>query len=226
MLQGNALYTSIKSAILKSQHCNRNFDLTQNLPEEDIDLFKIAISQCPSKQNICFYGVHFILNREIIEKIYKNTKGFGIDPKNYQTNSQTLANLLVVFEEAEIVNGDKFHKHRNEQTKALAKNALNKEDAQTLKRDRDQTVGIAAGYLNLTASLLGYVTGYVTGCCACFDSHNIKSILGTDKQPLLLMGIGFKDLSRNRREHHLNKNFIFPSFKKQTIPINIIKDSF
>ena len=205
---------SIRKAILKSQHCNRNFDLSQNFPHEDIELFKTAVSQCPSKQNIRFYNVHFVFDRKIIEEIHKNTKGFGIDPDNYQTNSQTLANLLAVFEEAEVATDG-----RNEQVQALEKGTVSKKDQEDLSRDRDQAVGIAAGYLNLTASLLGYVTG----CCSCFDAIKVKDILCIKGSPLLLMGIGFKDTQRNRREHHLDKNFIFPSFKKQNIQVHIIK---
>lgn len=216
----NFPHKDIKKAILKSQHCNRNFDLTQNIPEKDFELLKTAVSQCPSKQNICFYSVHFVFNRKVIEEIHKNTRGFGIDSTNYQTNSQTLANLLVVFAEAEVTNKNDFYKYRNEQIKAIDEDALHGKTLEIIKRDRDQAVGIAAGYLNLTASLLGYVTG----CCACFDAENVRKILGTNNKPLLLMGIGFKNLHRNRREHHLDKNFIFPSFRKQAISINVIKD--
>ena len=213
-------HKDIRKAILKSQHCNRNFDLTQNIPEEDFKLLKTAVSQCPSKQNICFYNVHFVFDRKIIEEIHKNSRGFGVEPVNYQTNSQTLANLLVVFEEAEVTNKNDSYKYRNEQIKAIDEGVLTGKTLEVIKRDKDQAVGIAAGYLNLTACLLGYVTG----CCACFDTENVKKILGTNNKPLLLMGIGFKNLRRNRREHHLDKNFIFPSFRKQAIHINVIKD--
>ncbi len=212
-------HKDIRKAILKSQRCNRNFDLNQSIPEEDIGLLKTAVSQCPSKQNISFYSVHFVFDREVIEKIHDNTKGFGMDPENYQTNSQTLANLLVVFEEAEVITTDKVYKYRNEELKAKDEEKFTEKSKNMLTRDRDQAVGIAAGYLNLTASLLGYVTG----CCSCFDYIAVKKILGLKRQPLLLMGIGFKDMSRNRREHHFNKNFIFPSFKKQAIQVNFIE---
>ena len=210
----------IRRAILKSQHCNRNFDLTQVMPKEDVDLLRTAVSQCPSKQNISFYGVHFIFNRKIIEQLHDKTKGFGIDPENYQTNSQTLANLLVVFEGVEPVTKGDFYKSRNEQMKAKVNGPFTEQDRDILKMDRNQAVGIAAGYLNLTASLLGYVTG----CCSCFDVSGVKEILGLKGDPLLLMGVGFKDFSRNRREHHLDKKFIFPSFKKQAVQVHLIEN--
>ena len=220
----------IRKAILKSQHCQRNFDLTREMPEKDVELMKTAISQCPSKQNLAFYKAHFVFEREAIENIHKHTKGFGIESENYQTNSQVLANLLVVFEEnspASMVNSDKEEKShenndkkfwRNTQTKALAENQEDEHHLSDLRKDKDQAVGIAAGYLNLTASLLGYATG----CCACFDGEAIKSILNLENKPVLLMGIGFRDFSRKRREHHKDKTFIFPSFKKQPVEIRTI----
>jgi hypothetical protein len=37
------------------------------------------------------------------------------------------------------------------------------------------------------------------------------------------MGVGFKDESRPRREHHSKPEFVFPTKKKQEIVVNIIK---
>lgn len=78
------------------------------------------------------------------------------------------------------------------------------------KRDQSVAVGIAAGYMNLAASLLGCSTG----CCQCFDMPKVQEILGVHNQILLIMGIGFKDESRNRREHHTNPNEVFPTNSK------------
>ena len=64
-----------------------------------------AVTECPSKQNVGFYEAHFITNRDVIEAMHDTTKGFSY-PKDdgngglemgYQTNSQVLANLVVVF---------------------------------------------------------------------------------------------------------------------------------
>ena len=206
-------HKKIRKAILKSQHCQRNFDLNQKFPEEDIELMKIAVTQAPSKQNLAFYKAYFIFDRDTIENIHIHTKGFGIDPKNYQTNSQTLANLLVIFIDNPV------HLRRNEESIKYIKGKANESDISTLKKDRDQSIGIASGYLNLTASLLGYFTG----CCGCFDTSAIKTILKIKDTPLLMMGVGFKDSSRNRRQHHKDKNFIFPSFQKQMIEIHTIE---
>ena len=210
-------HNEIRKAILKSQHCQRNFDLNRTFPEEDIELLKTAVSQCPSKQNIAFYKVHFIFDRPTIESLHKETRGFTVGDGTHQTNSQVLANLVVVFEEiAPAKDNNQFY--TNEQLEKVATGTASKEDIQTLENDKKLAVGIAAGYLNLTATFLGYSTG----CCSCFNGGNIKKILGFNGSVLLMMGVGFKDTARNRREHHLDKNFIFPSKRKQPIEINVI----
>jgi len=66
----------------------------------------------------------------------------------------------------------------------------------------------------LTASMLGLNTG----CCSCYDAEEIKNILNAENNIMLLMGIGFKNEERNRREHH-NNNFVFPTKPKQKIEI-------
>lgn len=206
----------LKKIIHKSQHCQRNWDLSKEIPQEDMDIMLEAITQCPSKQNKAFYKVHLITNREVIEKAHANTVGFG----NYlvinentakfepQTNSQVLANMLVVFEK---YSEDNVQQHPNPEFE------FDTEEVEAV--DRNTAVGIAAGYLNLSASMLGYSTG----CCGCFQPQQMKEVLGLDNEPLLLMGVGFPDPTRNRRMHHKDENFKFPTITKTPIPTNIIR---
>jgi nitroreductase len=221
-------HQTITKAIIKSQHCQRNWDLTQEIPQADLDLILTAATQCPSKQNVAFYKTHFITNREIIETIHSQTFGFGkySQPSfgtnntrimEYTTNSKTLAILIVVFEEYEF---SKDPIVLNDQTdmdeqQLLKNNEILKRDKE---RDREMAVGVAAGYLNFTAHLIGYSTGY----CACFNTDAIREILGLDGKPLLLIGIGYSDPDRDRRVHHSDPNFIFPAITKQPIPVNYV----
>ena len=69
------------------------------------------------------------------------------------------------------------------------------------------SIGIAAGYLNLTAHLLGYKTGF----CGGFKLNKIEKILNT-KNSKLIIGIGYPDKTKDRREHHLDPSYIFPTF--------------
>ena len=56
-------------------------------------------TNCPSKQNFKFYNLHVVTNRDIIEKVHSMTEGLRNLEGEMSTNSQTLANLLIIFED-------------------------------------------------------------------------------------------------------------------------------
>ena len=199
------LTDQIKKAVIKSQHCQRNWDLSKSMPKEDLDVLVFAATNCPSKQNVSFYKVHVITNRDVIEKIHENTTGFSYNGRS-MTNSQTLANVLFVFTE-------------NSGYGQWYKETMHSDKSSTLERDRHMAVGIATGYLNILASMMGYGTG----CCACFSNEPIKQILGTDSNVVLMMGIGHNDSNRNRRIHHIDSSFVFPAIPKEPIQVTFIE---
>ena len=197
----------IKQIISNSQHCQRNWDLSQQIPEEHIQMLVYAATQCPSKQNDAWYKLHFVTNRQVIEQLHVNTDGFFFKPPEIKTNNpQILANLIIVFEKNYSARKKKFDLQWN-----------------IPYMDRTRTVymntGVAAGYVNFVSTLLGYKTGF----CGCMQRDQIQSTLNLENEPVLLLGIGFADANRNRLEHHLNPNIVFPSFAKEKIEINFIK---
>ena len=146
----------IEKSIHKSQHCQRNWDLSREIPAEDLETIKTAATQCPSKQNESFYKVIFVHDRDTINKIADCTKGFhtssqypykanatGMDDE-LQINTQVQANLLVAF---------------------VRERLLGLEDP-------------------------------------------------TGEKVVLLMGIGYPDPKKTRREHHTDKGKVFPTFKR------------
>lgn len=197
---------SIKKAIIKSQHCQRNWDLSKEIPQEDLDLIIHSVTNCPSKQNHAFYHVIAITDRDTIKKVHDETKGFGLPNGNVTTNSQTLANLLLVFVVAATSLAHKIKNQDHENS-----------DMNVMKRDANMAIGIAAGYANLTSSILGYSTG----CCACFNEPALKNILQIDEPIALLMGIGYKNLNKNRRLHHFT-NEEFPTLEKEKIEVDFV----
>lgn len=216
------IHDNIEKAIHRSQHCQRNWDLSKEVPQEDLDLILTSVTQCPSKQNIAHYKVHAITNRDIIEAIHSNTEGFVVNyaPYKAETNSQVLANLLLVFEAQGVNVANDRIAVRNDETRMLAQDGvLSAEAMEILMRDRYMAVGIAAGYCNMTSALLGYGTG----CCACFNGLAIQEILGLDNEVLLMMGVGYKNPNMNRRVHHENHTFMFPTKPKQEISVKWYK---
>ena len=210
-------HDEIRKAIHRAQHCQRNWDLKQEIPKEDLDLFIESVTQCPSKQNIAHYRVHAITNRSLIEQVHHLTDGFTYNllagQKQTQTNTQVLANLLLVFEGLPTEN--KLTKTRNTEVAALVSNTDNSNAECVMSKDAHQAVGVAAGFVNVVASLLGYGTG----CCACFDDVRVQRLMKLENAPVLLMGIGFKQEGVNRRVHHKNPEFVFPTMPKQDIEV-------
>lgn len=228
----------IIKAVLRSQRCQRNWDLSRQIPQEDLEVIEAAVTQCPSKQNLTFYKPLFVTNREKIEAIHNASMLAGTinkESKEYvmRTQSQLLANLLVVLvEDHDPSDLDKSPSMMSHHTGTLPQDIIdshiqyynNDMDRmlelfeEDYKRDKATAVGIAAGYMNLAASLMGYSTG----CCQCFDMPKVQQILGVQGQILLIMGIGLKDEKRNRREHHVHPTEMFPTNQK-SIKIDVIE---
>ena len=190
----------LKDTVIKGQKCQRNWDLSKHMPEEDLDVIVHAATQCPSKQNLDLYSLLVIQNRDIQEKIYENTwTRPGEEVGRY--NPQVLANVLLVF-----IPKEPSDYNRNIESR--------KNDKEKNSISRHQAVGVAAGFVNVVSQSLGYSTG----CNLCFNKESIKKILNIDVDPVLMMGVGFKDESRNRRMEHIEDTKV-QSFPK--IPISV-----
>lgn len=222
-------HKDIFKSIHRSQHCQRNWNLDKKIPQEDIDMIMESITQCPSKQNRAFYKVHLVQDRDIIETIHSYSDGCGqqhIGPTFTTTNTQVLAHLCIIFEQLPIkqfvrreyglnlalvqkidLSTIDFEKH-------IVDTDLVAEIERDVLKDQNMAMGIAAGYANLSASLLGYSTG----CCACFDGYAVKDLLGLESAPELIMGIGIPG-EKPRRVHHYDDSITFRTNKKQPIPV-------
>lgn len=119
-------------------------------------------------------------------------------------NPQVLANLLVAF----VRDRDPSEGYRTKDERIHGKNILHKQNLE----DEKIALGIGAGYLTLTANMLGYASG----CCQCGDMKEFMNILGESEPILLLMGIGYPDTTRSRLLHHVNSTK-FQSYNKHVI---------
>jgi len=196
---------NLEKTIEKSSWCQRNWDLSKQVKQEDIETMKVAVSKCPSKQNRIFYKVLYTQDRNIIEKIHELTDGFTIDfeDNSTTTNPQVLANILFIFVR------DKEKIYTTVRTNEEWNDGIVLGQGRTYQ-DEDRSIGVASGYLAITANILGYRTGY----CQCLDNNKIKELLKIDKEILLLMGVGYENTKKSRLEHHKDPSFEFPSFSK------------
>jgi len=58
----------IKKAVIRSQHCQRNFDLDQSIPEADIDTLVHAATNCPSSKMLLFISYTSLLIVHLLSK--------------------------------------------------------------------------------------------------------------------------------------------------------------
>lgn len=240
----------INTAIGLSARCQRNYDLSKSISDEDLRTLKKCIQHAPSKQNKKLFDVIIVKDKEVMKQLYEATSFWhpnhdaSPDPeklKRKNTNPQVLGDICVVFirsrdeefdsdalsKDCEVENykylleeakkyGDKGDKKALKAKLDEAQDLVKKRKL-TRRIDEDRAVGVAAGYLSLTAELLGLKSG----CCQCLYDDKIMEILNLESpdgylnKPLLMMGIGYPDTDRNRREHHIHKDIIFPTFRKK-----------
>lgn len=229
----------IKIAVDGSNRAQRNYDLSKKISDTDLQTLIYAAANSPSKQNETHYSLYVYTDKDIIKKIYEHTKKFTLirdaedrektfkvendvyiqDDTNSVTNSQIYANALFVYvsEEGQTRGGThmKGKEHPNSNAALLYRDQL------------AYSIGISVGELIMAANLLGYKTGI----CSALETKSIKEIMGIDKKPKLLVGVGYPNSQLERTQHAetLNKdvpekfrngpaedNWQFPSFNKYT----------
>ena len=199
----------LEQIVEQSSWCQRNWDLSKTIPEKDIKTFKYIVKTCPSKQNRAFFKAVFIQDRNIIESIHDTSDSFTVqwDPYEAISNPQILANLVIAF----VSNRDYGEKPRTEAEYNLGViDGKDNTKNPVAKEDEEKSVGIAIGYLALSANILGYRTGVYN---AQHRRDEIEDILGEGKV-INMMGIGYQNYDKNIRQHHYDDRIVYPSFEK------------
>jgi len=222
---------NIKRAIDTVQRAQRNYDLSKTIPDEDLKLLIYAATNSPSKQNETHYALYVYTNESIIKQIYNCTNKFTLgisealeEEKGEQwlyknksvKNSQIYANVLFLYVDDEGEARGATHL-RGQHGDKFGRNVLTEQ--------KNYSIGVSVGELILSAGLLGYKTGI----CSAMEEIPIKKIINTEKEPKLLVGIGYSNENVNRRAHaetlnsevhnlhqtgNLHEKWMFPSFEK------------
>ena len=226
--------SKFKQAIDTTQRAQRNYDLSKDIPQEDLETLIYAAVNSPSKQSETHYSLYVYTDQSIIRQIYNTTQRFtlGINEaieshdgeewlyKNRSVkNSQILSNALFVYVEDEGPARGATH--------LAAQNNMSDEQVQELVEQKNYSIGISTGELLLSAALLGYKTGL----CSAFPKDKVGKIIGSKYDPKLLVGIGYEnagtdrrlhsetlnsDIPKTRRTGELDEHWKFPTFKKYT----------
>ena len=200
----NPFKEHLHDSILKSQRCQRNWNLEKQILQEDLDLMIHAATQCPSKQNMDFYDLHVITNRRIIEELYDCT----VVESQVRKNPQVLANALFVFikKTPETFIGARYRR--------IKSNTASNADYRALDIDASMAIAISTGYVCITANMIGYKTGF----CKCIDAKEAEIVLGVNNPIGLMIGVGYPKEDVDRRMDH-DTGRILETFDKPLINI-------
>lgn len=210
----------LNKSIAASARCQRNWDLSKEISEEDMETIFKAATMSPSKQGLPYFTVKATTDRNIIEKVFENTSGqmsfFDYmddeeEKKKIKSQSQVLGNLLIAFFE-----DDAWKEHSHRTAEYDEAKSTPEQISKRLDKNRNTSLGIAAGYTKFTAELLGLKSG----CCSCFDKKSVQELFNEpEKRPLLLMGVGYADEERPRTEHHAHGHRVKPFQKDIQVEI-------
>ena len=166
--------SQIVQDVVKAEHCQRNWDLSKKISEDDLDaLIKVATTM-PTKQNRNYYKLIVSTDVNFNKKIHN----LAADPNNNDTplrNSQVAANALFIYISNSLFDND------------------NKKFKDNHSNNTAISVGISSGALALAAAQMEYRIGF----CQCFLNKNIKKALKIkgitdldDENIMLLVGVG------------------------------------
>tara|TARA_B100001287_G_C22627680_1_gene503404 strand:+ start:359 stop:1147 length:789 start_codon:yes stop_codon:yes gene_type:complete len=194
-----------KDYIKTIQRCQRNWDLSKEIPQEHINHWLWIAQNAPSKQHEAYYDVYFIRKPEVIKEMLDYTWGFTATPHpgdptlppSCWKNPQMGANFYMCFvskfpDTMRNFNADgtgRSPEHANRRDNCLA------------------SIGMAMGLVARSAAEMGYVTGFNKNMSAPPDKEywfkrlNIaEDISNGTKQLEYGIGIGYPQQGRNHNE--------------------------
>ena len=185
------LYNKLSETLPQTRIVQKNWDLSQEIPDDIIELLKHSVIECPnSNRGRKMFNVHFIKNRDIINSIHDNLN---------EESEESVANLLVVFEK----------------TKGIFTND-SAGDIFVVEGILNRGIGIAVGNLILTANLMGLSTGIVQDYMS-DNIDNIIEILDLKDYPITMVGVGYKNQGVDSSRSHFDQNKKYTPYAKKPI---------
>jgi len=176
-------------AVKSAERCQRNWDHSRPIPEEDIKKIVDVATTMPTKNNREYYELIVSTNPDFNRLCYE----YSIDPRNehfkdrkIHRNTQVDAPLLLMWRTTDL-------------------DRIDNPFDDSYQKDFHISVGISSGASVLTANQMGYKTGY----CQCFNTGPLFDILeqkfnlpivNTIYKDLLVVGIGHPDSNFKRTQ--------------------------
>ena len=142
----------------------RNWDHSKQLPIEIVEQLVEVATNAPAKQDEAFFDLYVLTNRQIIREMYLNHSwGFNQGKDVNYRNPQVDAHAVFVFARATPpTNRNDWIDGSQKVTQPFSRSWVNCLEA----------IGIASGYVSLTASLMGLTIGYCKNFFFQPQSHN------------------------------------------------------
>lgn len=193
-------------ASLIAERCQRNWDYSKPISQQDIDTLVSVAVNMPTKQNLEYYDLVVSTSRQFNEICYASS--FNPDDPYYNNeigmarNSQVNAPLLLIWIPKLL---DQFS---NQERLVISDNS---NTGDFLPKNIDTAIGVSAGSTALAAAQLGLKTGF----CSCmymlkvYESAHVQSkdpiVLEISKklaetQDGLFLGIGYPNKSYDRKD--------------------------
>ena len=169
--------TNLATAAKNANYCQRNWDRSFKLPEEDVEVLTKIAEYMPSKQNIDYFNLLVSTDTEFNQWLFEAAILLG-DENSYTRNSQVTAPLVFMY--FETLSKKKFQR-TNQST-----------SDEEMFRTVGSSIGISVGAVSLAANNMGYRTGF----CQCLEGKKItdklieKHSLDFGTAPRLVLGIG------------------------------------
>jgi len=182
-----------KRVIDTIRQCQRNWDLSKEIPDEHIQHWKYIATHSPSKQDEGYYNVRIIKNRELIDQLKLHTWGQSVKVGNLKgvaRNPQMAASVYILFTE-------KLSETQREID--IAGNPIALDDIVKTK-NASVSAGIAGGLIAQSAASLGYCIGFNTNHSEPDIWHSLLRIRVAKESLMFGIGIGFPQENKPRNE--------------------------
>jgi len=151
-----------------AERCQRNWDYSRPVTDEDIKTLTHVATTMPTKQNVDYFELLVSTNPKFNQSCYDiavNTLDPSYSEENGNLrNAQVNAPLLMIWVPVY-------------DNPAMTERVVDPGDERKTERgNRSLSIGISSGATALTAAQLGYKTGF----CVCMDWPNLKDLVRED----------------------------------------------
>ena len=225
-----------------TRKCQRNWDLSKDVPQEHIDHWIYLATNSPSKQDESFFDLYVLTDREKINFLCKDHSwGFTMESGKDKVvrNPQIGANVLFCFnkksDDSDVRNFDEYGNPRDPNSDSFEWS------------NPFTSIGIASGIVAFSANMMGYRTGYAKCMTYKQTPKESKEVWGetlgipkAENQLAFCLGIGYPDETLewnqskdnneylsggpiNWKQNKLEKDFKYYSFSSNPRTIKVIK---